>query len=102
MQPPFSIKTYQMFQSLQHVDEATTMELCLYHLYVCVKACVCMRVFPPSRPLLVILGSLLSGSSLFLLQSLLLLTGLICTRTHTTLNNLKGNKLSNLNLSLNT
>lgn len=102
MQPPFSIKTYQMFQSLQHVDEATTWSyVCTICMFVSKHACVC-GFFPPSRPLLVILGSLLSGSSLFLLQSLLLLTGLIYTRTHTTLNNLKGNKLSNLNLSLNT
>lgn len=37
--------------------------------------------FPPGSPLLLVLSSLLSGSSLFLLQSLLLLTGLICRRT---------------------
>lgn len=39
-----------------------------------------LHVIPPCRPLLIILGSLLSGCSLFLLQSLLLRTGLIYKR----------------------
>lgn len=39
-----------------------------------------LPVIPPCRPLLVTLGSLLSGCSLFLLQSLLLCTGLFYKR----------------------
>lgn len=48
--------------------------------FITVNACVSVR-FSPSRPLLISLGSLFSGSSLFLLQSFLFFTGLIFTRT---------------------
>lgn len=68
------MKTSLLLVYFEAVVKVTT-EKCIK-----VNACVGVR-FSPSRPLLISLGSLFSGSSLFLLQSFLFSTGLIFTRT---------------------